>query len=141
MDPVSAIGLTAAVLQLADFGAQVVSKARQISRSPVGRTALETELLVSVEDLDRLSQEAKNLLDDTQQLKTNADLLQVFREIEKFHAEFSGLMQVLEGRDKQRNTLKATVSAYRSKDHVAKAMTRLSIIRTRILSYALFSMW
>lgn len=141
MDPVSAIGLVAAVLQFADFGAQIVSKAREISQSSTSRTALETELLVSVDDLDRLSQGAKQVLQDTQQLKTNTDLLQIFREIEAFHAEFSGLLQVLEDRDKQRNALRAAVSAYRNEDHVAKAKARLSLIRTRILSYALVSLW
>lgn len=141
MDPVSAIGLVAAVLQFADFGAQIVLKAREISQSSTSRTALETELLISVDDLDRLSQGAKQVLQDTQQLKTNTDLLQIFREIETFHAEFSGLLQVLEDRDKERNALRAAVSAYRNEDHVAKAKARLSLIRTRILSYALVSLW
>lgn len=141
MDPVSAIGVAAAVLQFADFGAQFVSKAREISRSSIGRTVLEARLLDSVEDLDRLSQGAKQVLQDTQQLRTNADLLQVFREIESFHSEFSGLLQALEDRGKERHAWKAAVSAYRNEDHVAQAEARLSLIRTRILSYALFSLW
>lgn len=141
MDPVSAIGFAAAVLQFADFGAQVVSKAREISRSSTGRTALEAGLLASVGDLDRLSQGAKQVLQDTQQLRTNDDLLQVFREIETFHSEFSGILQSVRDRGKERHALKAAISAQRNEDHVAKAEARLSLIRTRILSYALFSLW
>lgn len=116
MDPVSAIGLAAAVLQFADFGAQVVSKAREISRSSTSRTALEAGLLASVGDLDRLSQGAKQVLQGTQQFKTNDDLLQVFREIETFHSEFSGILQSLRDRGKERNALKAAISAQRNED-------------------------
>lgn len=141
MDPVSAIGVVAPVLQFADSRAQGISKAREISHTSTGRTALEDELLTSVDDLDRLSQGAPQVLQDTQQLKTNTDIFQVFREIETFHAKLSELLQILKDRDKERNALRAAVSAYRNEDHVAKAKARLSLIRTRILSYALVSLW
>ncbi|KAI7780578.1 hypothetical protein LA080_015861 [Diaporthe eres] len=78
MDPVSAIGVVAPVLQFADSGAQGISKAREISHTSTGRTALEDELLTSVDDLDRLSQGAPQVLQDTQQLKTNTDIFQKY---------------------------------------------------------------
>lgn len=140
MDPVSAIGLAAAVLQFADFGAQLVSKARNISSSTTNRTDLETELLVTFKDLDRLSQGAKQALKDKLRHSRSEDLSRVLDEVETLHEEFSDLLKILESR-KNKNTLKAAFSAYRNEGQVAKAMARISVIRTRILSYVLFSLW
>lgn len=140
MDPVTAIGLAAAVLQFADFGTQLVSKARKISSSTTNRTDLETDLLVTFEDLDRLSQRAKQVLKDNQEHSRSQHLWKILEEVQTLHEEFCNLLKILESR-KKKNTLKAAFSAHHNEGQVVEAMARISSVRYRILSNILFSLW
>lgn len=62
MDPVSAIGVAAAVVQFVDYGMRILSRARQIYRSIPGGldTELEREQLEDLRDLRRVAVQAED---------------------------------------------------------------------------------
>ena len=55
MEPLTALGVVANVLQLIDFSASVVSKSSELSRSVDGRLVKHTEISVMNNDLAKLS--------------------------------------------------------------------------------------
>jgi hypothetical protein len=55
MDPLSALGVAAGVVQLIDFGTRLTSAAGQLYLSPSGRTAEEVELTTIASDLSQFS--------------------------------------------------------------------------------------
>lgn len=60
MDPLSALGVAAGVVQFIDFGTRLTSVAGQLYLSPSGRTADEVELSTIASDLSQVSANIKS---------------------------------------------------------------------------------
>jgi hypothetical protein len=55
MDPLSALGVAAAVVEFVDFGAEIISTAREICESSVGATKRNSTYEITVSEFEQLS--------------------------------------------------------------------------------------
>lgn len=142
MDPVTAIGVAAAVLQFADAGKRLFSRAREIAASSEHLTATEADFTHGLDTLSKLAERVRAIIYTFGEEVNDADLIGLLREVRTVPDEFPRLMQSLRLRG---NGKASGVQAVASASLVAKeakmAVQRLEVMRDRAISFTLFSLW
>ncbi|KAK2597927.1 hypothetical protein N8I77_012679 [Diaporthe amygdali] len=146
MDPVSAIGVAAAVVQFVDFGKRLVSRAHQIQASPVSRTERESELLLSLSELREQAVQVKQTFDRFPEAQSDQKLARIFDDVEAAANDFDAMLEGLRSRSeananpKNKNmmqSLSVGLDSIRAEKQVQKALSRLDYIQRRGYSFTL----
>lgn len=144
MDPTTAIGVAAAVVQFVDFGTRLVVRARQIYASPDSRTAQESQLLLSLSELRDLAAQAKDTFNRYPEVQSDRHLAGIYDDVENAAQEFDDILKGLKSRDKRKGKLKSIGTGYESiktEKQVRQVIGRLEYIRRRGYSFTLSALW
>lgn len=150
MDPVSAIGVAAAVVQFVDFGKRLVSRAHQIQASPVSRTERESELLLSLSELREQAVQAKQTFGRFPEAQSDQKLARIFDDVEAAANEFDAMLEGLRSRSEANaipknkdmlQSLSVGLDSIRAEKQVQKALSRLNYIQRRGYSFTLSALW
>ena len=80
MDPFSALSLAGNIIQFVDFGARLLSNARELYRSPVGSLSFHDEITLVTTDLETLVKRLRGSV-NARPSEENDDQLQTLRKI------------------------------------------------------------
>ncbi|KAF3762491.1 hypothetical protein M406DRAFT_107917 [Cryphonectria parasitica EP155] len=151
MDPVTAVGVAAAVVQFVDYGKRLLSRAHEIYKSPDGRTESESKLLSGLKDLRTQATQAYETLGRFPAAQSDSDIAEIFGDVEKASREFDDLLASIQQRQsrqkydrKGKKVLKSTQLAWnslRDESEVKTLLKRLDGIRDRGVSFTLLSLW
>lgn len=142
MDPVTAIGVAAAVFQFADVGKRLFSRAREIAASSEGLTATEAEFTQGLAILSRLAERVKTTIHTFGEAVDDADLIELLREVREVPEEFPRLIKSLGLRGSGKASgVQAVASASLVAREAKAAVQRLEGMRDRAISFTLFSLW
>lgn len=144
MDPTTAIGVAAAVVQFVDFGKRLVVRARQIYVSPESRTAQESQLILSLNELRDLAALAKDTFNRYPEVQSDRHFAEIYDDVENAAQEFDEILEGLKSRDKKRGKLKSISIGFESiktEKQVRQVISRLEYIRRRGYSFTLSALW
>ncbi|OQV08118.1 hypothetical protein CLAIMM_12437 isoform 2 [Cladophialophora immunda] len=142
LDPLSAIGLAANIVQFIDFGRELISDAKEIYHSANGATAENVELQGVAENLARLSSTLMKPLDPTQGAISEAEA-----EIVKIAASSSSIadellatiknLKIGEGPYKKWRSFRQALNTIWKKDKIARLQRRLEDARSNLSIHVL----
>ncbi|KAK6193885.1 hypothetical protein LQW54_012014 [Pestalotiopsis sp. IQ-011] len=154
MDPVSALGIAAAVVQFTDFASRLLSKAWKTYHSPRIQTSEDFQLTVVASDLTTLTSTLVSHLEAGSRRNDGADaqLLQLCRECNSISLELQDTLKAAITRQKnlcsQTRSLKLAgdvfreaISALWSEGKVENARQSLNSIHRRMLDTVTTSIW
>lgn len=150
MDPVTAIGLAAAVIQFVDFGKRLVSRAHRIYVSPASRTKQESELLLSLSELREQAAQAKETFNRYPEVQSDLNLVKIFDDVEIAAREFDDILDGLQSRSEASVTskrmgimksLRVGLDSIKTEKDVEAALNRLDHIQRRGCSFTLSALW
>ncbi|KAH0843180.1 hypothetical protein FOPE_07819 [Fonsecaea pedrosoi] len=142
LDPLSAIGLAANIVQFIDFSRRLISDAKEIYHSTNGVTAENVELQDVAESLSRLSSTLLNPLDHSQAAisQTEAEIVKIAAASRVVGDELLAAIQSLTAGDgshkKWRSFLQALKTLWK-KDKIAKLRKRLEDARSNLSVHVL----
>lgn len=142
MDPVTAIGVAAVVLQFADVGKRLFSRAREFAASSEHLTATETDFTHGLATLSKLAERVKTTIHTFGEEVGDVDLIELLRDVRAVPDEFPRLVQSLNLRGSGRASgVQAIASASLVASEAKTAVQRLEGMRDRAISFTLFSLW
>ncbi|OAG42303.1 hypothetical protein AYO21_03471 [Fonsecaea monophora] len=142
LDPLSAIGLAANIVQFIDFSRRLISDAKEIYHSTNGVTTENVELQDVAESLSRLSSTLLNPLDQSQAAvsQTEAEIVKIAAASRVVGDELLAAIQSLTAGDgshkKWRSFLQALKTLWK-KDKIAKLRKRLEDARSNLSVHVL----
>jgi hypothetical protein len=158
MDPISAVGIAAAVLQFVEFGASLLSETYRVYRSPSGRTANEVTLSAIASDLSVMMAEIKNMTEVGNSYRSPAlnQLLQLCKDCEQMvlplqeaikgmqidgEQSFGYLQSTTGDRRTLRSSFRIALAAVWGEKGIEETITALREMRTRMIDSVIFCLW
>jgi hypothetical protein len=131
MDPLTAFGLAANILQFIDFGWKLIESAVDVHGSVSGTTAQNSDLLVTVGGLEEVSTDLKNSTSSSPEDKGLVALSQKCHTLSK---ELLNLLKSLQTKPgSTRGSMKVAWKSWRRKDEITSIRSRLNEYRSQIL--------
>ncbi|KAK6373655.1 hypothetical protein LTS17_008148 [Exophiala oligosperma] len=139
LDPVSALGTAAAIIQFLDFGGRLLSKQREIAQSTRGTLIEHEELVAVTRRLDELNgqiqQRGISFENTTKTTQADLALMKVSEECKNLAAEFRQVLEGLSGRPGQ-SSYKSFRQAFKivwHKDGIETMQRRLDQQRSQLI--------
>jgi hypothetical protein len=131
MDPLTAFGLAANIIQFLDFGWSLIETAVEVHGSVNGTTSQNSDLLATVGGLEEVSTVLKNSASSGPQDKALVALSQKCHNLSK---ELLNLLKSLQAKPgSTRGSMKVAWKSWRKKDEITSIRSRLNEYRSQIL--------
>jgi hypothetical protein len=148
MDPFSALSLAGNIIQFVDFGARLLSNARELYRSPVGSLSVHDEITLVTTDLETLVKRLRGPVNARPSSEENDNQLQTLRKICGEAATVAEeLLKRLEtlklsGEEKHRGwrTVGLAVRSLWNEKEIAGLSNRLVMLKEALKTRVLFSL-
>lgn len=142
MDPLSALSISAVVVQFADFGYRLLKGAHEIYTSPTGQSANEIQLSAVFDDLSRISSEVKTKLTAMEeQVALSSSSVEVFLSLARQCEEAGKSLQAIFSKfDRQGSKIKlagrswaAVLKEFAADTEIKQLQVRLHNIREQMM--------
>ena len=153
MDPLSAVGLAAAVVQFTDFGARLLNDSIKIYRSADGQTSQHVQLATISQDLQELAVnielKSKTLHQPGRPLEhTEGLLVRLCGECQEISSQLSNVLSRIKADrkssssiDLMKESMAAAIRTYRSESEITQLQQSLSEVRQQMMMISLTILW
>jgi hypothetical protein len=148
MEPFSALSLAGNIIQFVDFGARLLSNARELYRSPVGSLSVHDEITLVTTDLETLVKRLRGSVNARPSSEENDNQLQTLRKIcdeaaavaEELLKRLGTLKLSGDGKHRRWQTVGLAVRSLWNEKEIAGLLNRLVMLKEALKTRVLFSL-
>src|SRR4051794_21746182 len=144
MDPLSILGIAAAVVQFVDFGSRLLTRTWDIYQKRESASTEREELAQIADDLSTFSKAVRQRLG--QSIPSESRFLDICRECDEITTEFRGVLEQIGQRRSKvvplgRKITRFALAAKWSDARITAMKQRLETLNQRMMAAVLFSLW
>ena len=148
MDPLSALSLAGNIVQFVDFGADLLSSARELYKSPVGSLLIHDEVALVTSDLEMLVNRLRSSMPPRLDSEANEAQWKALRELcdkaaavaDELLKRLGTLKQSANGKHRRWESLHLAVRSLWNEKEIKSLLERLSALKEALNTRILFSL-